>query len=39
MGPKIQAAVNFVKNGGKRAVITEAGELGKANPGTRIIAN
>ncbi|GAB1349846.1 hypothetical protein MASR1M107_20600 [Ignavibacteriales bacterium] len=39
MGPKVQAAVNFIKNGGRRAVITEAGELGKANPGTRIIAN
>jgi carbamate kinase len=39
MGPKMEAATAFVKNGGKRAVITEAGELGKANPGTRIIAN
>ncbi len=38
MGPKMEAAVKFIRNGGKRAVITEAGELGKANPGTRIIA-
>ncbi|GJQ31943.1 MAG: carbamate kinase [Ignavibacteriaceae bacterium] len=38
MGPKMEAAVKFLRNGGKRAVITDAGELGKANPGTRIIA-
>lgn len=39
MKPKIEAAIYFVKNGGKQAVITEASELGKENSGTRIIAS
>jgi carbamate kinase len=39
MGPKMEAAVYFVKNGGEKSVITEAGSLSNANSGTRIIAN
>lgn len=37
MRPKILAAVNFIKNGGKEAVITSEKELEKKNGGTRII--
>lgn len=37
MAPKIKACINFVKNGGGTAVITEAGCLGKEGAGTRII--
>ncbi|NOX65588.1 MAG: carbamate kinase [Chlorobi bacterium] len=37
MRPKILAAVNFIKNGGKEAVITSERELEKKNGGTRII--
>ncbi len=37
MGPKIQAAVNFIENGGKEAVITEASQVGIEGSGTRII--
>ncbi|KAB2907680.1 MAG: carbamate kinase [Ignavibacteriales bacterium] len=39
MGPKIEAAINFVRNGGKIAEINEAGELKEAHHGTRIIGN
>jgi len=37
MRPKILAAINFIKNGGKEAVITSEKELEKKNGGTRII--
>jgi carbamate kinase len=37
MAPKIRAAINFVENGGKTCVITEASELGKPGAGTKII--
>jgi len=37
MGPKVKAAIEFVKNGGKETIITEARELSKNNCGTRII--
>ncbi|NWF51253.1 MAG: carbamate kinase [Ignavibacteriaceae bacterium] len=37
MGPKILAAINFVKGGGKETVITEATQLGGENCGTRIV--
>jgi carbamate kinase len=30
MGPKIEAAVRFLRNGGKRVVITSAGSIEKA---------
>ncbi len=39
MGPKMEAAVYFIKEGGNKSVITEAGSLSNANSGTRIIAN
>ena len=38
MGPKIKAAINFVKNGGKETVITESTQLGDPDCGTRIIS-
>lgn len=38
MGPKILAAINFIENGGKQTIITEASELTKGGDyGTRII--
>lgn len=37
MAPKIRAALYFVKNGGKECIITEAGQLGNKDCGTRII--
>lgn len=37
MGPKILAAINFVRNGGKETIITEATMLGNPIGGTRII--
>lgn len=37
MGPKMKAAIDFVANGGKEAVITEASQLEKENCGTRIV--
>lgn len=37
MAPKIRAALYYVKNGGKECIITEAGQLGNKNCGTRII--
>lgn len=37
MAPKIRAALHFVKNGGKECIITEAGQLGNKNCGTRIV--
>ncbi len=36
MGPKILAAIEFVENGGKEAIITSEEELQKENCGTRI---
>lgn len=39
MEPKILAAINFIKNGGKRAVITSEQEIGKENGGTQIVAD
>jgi len=37
MGPKIEAAIKFVKNGGKEAIITEANELLNPGAGTKIV--
>lgn len=37
MAPKVQAAREFIKAGGKTAIITCASELGKPNAGTRIV--
>jgi len=37
MQPKILAAINFIKNGGKSAIITSKEEISKPNGGTRII--
>ncbi len=39
MGPKIIAAINFVKNGGKETIITEATMLGNPDGGTRIVGS
>ncbi|MCK5457175.1 MAG: carbamate kinase [Melioribacteraceae bacterium] len=38
MKPKVLAAINFIKNGGARAVITSETEIGKENGGTQIIS-
>ena len=38
MGPKIQAAISFIKNGGKEAIITESTQLLNPDAGTRIVA-
>lgn len=37
MAPKVRAAIMFVENGGKECIITEAGQLGNAKCGTRIV--
>lgn len=37
MGPKILAAINFIKNGGKETVITESTMLKDPNSGTKIV--
>lgn len=39
MGPKILAAIDFVRNGGKEAIITSEEEIEKENSGTRITLN
>lgn len=39
MGPKVLAAIRFLTNGGKEAVITEATQLGDPNCGTKIISD
>ncbi len=39
MAPKIKACIQFVENGGKQAIITEATELKNANAGTKIVLN
>ncbi len=36
MGPKIVAAINFLSNGGKESIITEASELNNPKSGTMI---
>jgi carbamate kinase len=38
MGPKILAAIQFIKNGGKETIITESTQLGNPDCGTRIVA-
>lgn len=38
MRPKIQAAIYFLKNGGKETIITESTQLGNPDSGTRIIS-
>jgi carbamate kinase len=38
MAPKVRAAIKFVENGGKVAVITTAENLSNPDAGTRIIA-
>lgn len=38
MGPKILAAIQFIKNGGKETIITESTQLGNSDCGTRIVA-
>ncbi len=38
MKPKVLAAINFIKNGGAKAVITSEEEIGKENGGTQIIS-
>ena len=37
MAPKVRAGILFIENGGKQCIITEAGELGNASCGTRIV--
>ena len=37
MAPKVRAAIKFVENGGKTCIITEAGQLGNPNAGTKIV--
>lgn len=39
MGPKIKAAIHFIRNGGKETIITESTQLGYPNTGTRIIVS
>lgn len=39
MGPKILAAIQFVKNGGKETIITESTQLSNPNCGTHIVAD
>jgi carbamate kinase len=39
MAPKVRAAIEFIENGGKRCIITQASDLGQANCGTRIVLN
>ncbi len=39
MGPKVEAAIEYVENGGKETIITVESELGKPDCGTRIVNN
>jgi len=39
MAPKVRAAIEFIENGGKRCIITQASDLGKSDCGTRIVLN
>ena len=38
MGPKISAAIDFINNGGKEVIITEASKLSDKTTGTKIFA-
>jgi carbamate kinase len=38
MAPKMRAALQFIKNGGKRCIITEASQLNIPGAGTQIVA-
>ncbi len=38
MGPKILAAIEFLKNGGKETIITDSKQLNEKDGGTRIVA-
>jgi carbamate kinase len=38
MGPKIRAAIHFIKNGGKETIITESKQLGNPESGTKIVS-
>ena len=38
MGPKIRAAIHFIKNGGKETIITESKQLGNPDSGTKIVS-
>ena len=38
MGPKIKAAIHFIKNGGKETIITESKQLGNPDSGTKIVS-
>lgn len=37
MGPKIKAAIHFIRNGGKETIITESTQLGNPDSGTKIV--
>jgi len=37
MKPKIEACINYIKNGGRKAIITEASKLYDKTYGTKII--
>ncbi|MBN2237874.1 MAG: carbamate kinase, partial [Bacteroidales bacterium] len=39
MAPKVRAAIEFIENGGKRCIITQASDLNLPNCGTRIVLN
>jgi carbamate kinase len=39
MGPKILAAIQFIKKGGKETIITESTQLNNPDSGTRIVAD
>ena len=39
MAPKIQGAINFIKNGGEEAIITDSAKLLDPDSGTKIISN
>ncbi|MBN1650149.1 MAG: carbamate kinase [Bacteroidales bacterium] len=39
MAPKVRAAIEFIENGGKRCIITQAADLGLPDCGTRIVLN
>ncbi len=39
MAPKVRAAIQFVENGGKTCIITDAASLNVENGGTRIVRN
>lgn len=39
MGPKIKAAIHFIRHGGKETIITESTQLGNPYSGTKIVAS